>query len=157
MVEVPVEKVLGHLSKRVQEGLLASALTCSLSAKWPRVDFQPARRLNEAMRWYRWVKPTQQMEIQASHLAKCERWKFFYQEKVKLMDFDLLRPDLHLQKWVVPSPPCCHWSQTLSSLHFLTFAPMNGCTAAIPFRYYPEIRHPAGFSESSMLPPDFCM
>ena len=33
MVEVPVEKVLGHLSKRVQEGLLASALTCSLSAK----------------------------------------------------------------------------------------------------------------------------
>ena len=32
MVEVPVEKVLGHLSKRVQEGLLASALTCSLSA-----------------------------------------------------------------------------------------------------------------------------
>ena len=43
-------------------------------------------------------RPTQQMEIQASHLAKCERWKFFYQEKVKLMDFDLLRPDLHLQK-----------------------------------------------------------
>ena len=75
-----------------------SVLTRLISAKWLRVNFQPARRLNETMRRHRWLKPTQQMEIQASHLAKCERWKFFYQEKVKLMDFDLLRPDLHLQK-----------------------------------------------------------
>ena len=57
-----------------------------LSDKWRRMDFQTARRLNEAMRWLlsqggtrlredslwpdRWVKPTLQMEIRASHLAK---------------------------------------------------------------------------------------
>jgi len=36
------------------------------------MNFQSERRLNEAMRWHRCVRPTRQMEIQASHLAKYE-------------------------------------------------------------------------------------
>ena len=43
-----------------------SVLTRLISAKWLRVNFQPARRLNETMRRHRWLKPTQQMEIQAN-------------------------------------------------------------------------------------------
>ena len=48
-------------------------LTRSFSAKWRRMNFQSARRLNEAMRWHRHLKPTQQMKIQASHFAKYEQ------------------------------------------------------------------------------------
>ena len=50
----------------------ASVLTRSFSAKWRRMSFQSARRLNKAMRRHRWVRPTRQMEIQTSHLAKYE-------------------------------------------------------------------------------------
>ena len=49
-----------------------SVLYHSLSAKWRRMNFQSARRRNEAMRWHRRLTTTQQMEIQASHYAKCE-------------------------------------------------------------------------------------
>ena len=44
-----------------------SVLTHLLSAKWHRINFQ------SAMRWHCLPATTQQMEIQASHLAKCKR------------------------------------------------------------------------------------
>ena len=63
---------------------MAIVLTRSFSAKWRRMNFQSARRLNEAMRWLRRVKPTLQMEIPASHLGKCKCVSTLAADKYKM-------------------------------------------------------------------------
>lgn len=42
------------------------------NAENQQINLLQSSRFGEAMRWHRWPTTTQQMEIQASHLAKCK-------------------------------------------------------------------------------------